>query len=82
MDIDQRLEALTQTVELLAGMHRDSEHRIDRVAERIDRLTQNIEGMRGFISDIAQSTARLLNIVESHEHRLDSRNDCFHKLEA
>jgi len=48
MNIDERLEALVQSVEL---------------------LTRDVEGMRGFINDIAQGTARLLRVVEAHPSR-------------
>lgn len=46
-DIDRRIEGLTQSVELLAAMHKDNEARMDRymsqITEAITRLT-NIVG--------------------------------------
>jgi len=38
MSIDERLEALTHSVELLAGMHRDTESEIRRTQKEIRRL--------------------------------------------
>ena len=47
MNIDQRLEALTQSVELLAPMQRDNEARFDarfaKILDAIERLTQVAE---------------------------------------
>jgi hypothetical protein len=61
MDIEQRLEALTQTVELLARMHVDHEREYHERSVRTDeRLAQLMETM-----------TRLANIVEAHEERLD-----------
>jgi len=56
MNIDERLEALTHTVELLAAMHKDSEKRMQR--------------LEGFVTEIAEGTARLLHVVEVHEQRI------------
>ena len=42
MNIDERLEALTQTVEILAGMQRDNDKLFDRI-EAV--LTQTVETM-------------------------------------
>lgn len=68
MNIDERLERLTERHEALTQI--------------VQSLTKDVEGMRGFISDIAQGTARLLRIVEMHEHRLDSHNDRLDNLEG
>ena len=52
-----------------------TDERLDRLVERhetltqtVESLTRDIEGMRGFVADIAQGTARLLRIVEMHEY--------------
>jgi len=52
-----------------------TDERLDRLVERHEALTQavesltlDIEGMRGFVSDIAQGTARLLRVVEMYEY--------------
>ena len=74
MGIDERLEALAQSVELLVSMHKDNERRLD---EHIRRYTEEMKTMakrnlrlEHFITDIAQGTARLLHVVEAHEQRL------------
>jgi hypothetical protein len=56
MNLDERLEALTHSVELLATMHKDSEKRMQR--------------LEGLVTEIAEGTARLLHVVEVHEQRI------------
>jgi len=64
MTIDERLEklterheALTQTVEIIAGMQRENEKRFEETDRRISKAVDLI--------------ANLTNIVESHQRRLD-----------
>jgi copper oxidase (laccase) domain-containing protein len=57
MNIDERLEALTHSVELLAAMHKDSEKRMQRLEE--------------LVTDIAEGTARLLHVAQVHEQRIN-----------
>ena len=86
MNLDERLEALTQSVELLASMHNDREKRMGRleqamerlglVAERIavgtDRLTKGGTRLENLVTEIAEGTARLLHVVEIHEQRISA----------
>jgi peptidoglycan hydrolase CwlO-like protein len=57
MNIDQCLEALTQTVELLAHMQQENEKRFDQVTHNMEILHDSIK--------------RLENIALAHEQRLD-----------
>jgi hypothetical protein len=57
MDMDERLEALAQTVEILAGMQRENE-------KRFDQVTHNFE-------IVLDSIKRLEIIATSHEDRLE-----------
>jgi archaellum component FlaC len=91
MDIDERLAALTQTVELLASFHKDGEKRMERLDQHMERLDQHLERLgqhmeqfaqategvakrnerlENLVTDIAEGTARLLHVVETHEHRI------------
>jgi hypothetical protein len=63
MNIDERLEALTHSVELLAGMQIETEKRMTRLAEGHVRL-------EGLVTEIAEGTAKLLHVVELHERRI------------
>lgn len=61
MTIDERLEALTQSLELLASLHQDNEQRAktneDVFNQRFERIESALE--------------KLVTIAESHERRLD-----------
>lgn len=70
-DIDARLdrlterhEALTQTVEIIAGMQRENE-------KKISRLTEAIAKHETFIDRLTDAVAKLVDIVRRHEQRLD-----------
>ena len=43
MNLDERLEALTQSVEFLAQMHRDNEVKYQQRFERLEALTERLE---------------------------------------
>ena len=60
MTIDERIEALTQSVELLASFHRDVERHLDEANTRTERR----------FDQLATAIERVLGIVESHEHRI------------
>jgi hypothetical protein len=57
MSIDERLEALTQTVEIIAAMQRDNEARFVQV-------TRNFE-------TVLDSIKRLENIAAAHEQPIE-----------
>lgn len=42
MNIDERIEALVQSVELLASLHKDNERRYDERAEKTDRQIKRL----------------------------------------
>jgi predicted nucleic acid-binding Zn-ribbon protein len=53
MTIDERLEALTQSVELLASLHKDNEKRIAEFHEREARLRVALmSGMAAFLREL------------------------------
>ena len=58
MTIDERIGALTQSVELLSQMHQDNEKRYDRMFQRL-----------------LEMDARLIRIIEDHEHRIRRLED-------
>jgi chromosome segregation ATPase len=77
MDIDDRLNALTQTVELLASFHKDNEMRMERLGQHMEQfahemksLAKRNERLENLVTDIAEGTARLLHVVEVHEQRI------------
>ena len=54
---DERLEGLTQTVEIIAAMQRDNERRFAANETRLDKILDGLE--------------RLTHIAESHERRIE-----------
>ena len=72
MNIDERLEALTQTVELLAQMHKDNEKGMQRFSRAMERLSKRNVRLEGLVTEIAEGTARLLHVVEVHEQRISN----------
>jgi len=61
MTIDERIEALTQSVELLASMHQDLEKKWD------GRMLKMIE----ILESLNDTTKRMSRLIEIHEERLD-----------
>ncbi|HEX3879687.1 MAG TPA: hypothetical protein VHW24_22040 [Bryobacteraceae bacterium] len=62
MTIEQKLDALTQTVELLARMHVDHENQYHERSMRTDQR----------LAQLMEAVTRLTNIDEAHEERLDN----------
>jgi len=56
MNIDERLDRLT-------GRH-------EALTQTVELLTRDLQSIRDFSRDIAEGTARLLNIAQIHEHRI------------
>ncbi|MGA8272150.1 MAG: hypothetical protein WB919_11380 [Candidatus Sulfotelmatobacter sp.] len=67
MNIDERLQALTHNLELRALETEKHDQQLKRAAI--------------LVTEVAEGTARLLRVVEMHEHRLDSHDDRLDKLE-
>jgi len=63
----ERLDAVTQSLQLLALESEKHDRQFDRAAK--------------LVTEVAEGTARLLRVVEMHEHRLDSHDDRLDKLE-
>jgi hypothetical protein len=72
MNIDERLEALIQTVELLAQTHKDHEKGMERFSREMGRLSKRNARLEGLVTEIAEGTARLLHVVEVHEQRISN----------
>jgi hypothetical protein len=62
-NFEQRMNAIRDTLELVAGMQLASEKRIDAIDKRIEKLLQALERDGEHINALAR-------IAESHEHRL------------
>ncbi len=71
MTIDERLEALTQSVESIATMHRDNEAALTRFETTITRFAQGVN----------DSVTRLTRILEAHDIVLDDHAERLRNLE-
>jgi len=69
MNIDQRLEALTQSVELLAAIERDSEKRIEA---RFTKLIENMDRLAQATTRLDEGMLRMANILMNHEERIEN----------
>jgi len=74
MTIDERLEALTQTVELLAVMHKDSEARFETfVAEMRENsadIRRAIDRLENTVNRLEQVSRAIGRVVLEHEDRI------------
>jgi archaellum component FlaC len=61
MDIDERLERLTQRHEALT--------------QTVELLTKDLSDMKVLVNDIAEGTARLLHVAQIHEKRISRLED-------
>jgi archaellum component FlaC len=61
MDIDERLERLTQRHEALM--------------QTVELLTKDLSDIKVLVNDIAEGTARLLHVAEIHEKRISRLED-------
>ncbi len=61
MNIDERLERLTQRQEALT--------------QTVELLTKDLSDMKGLVNNIAEGTARLLHVAEIHEKRISRLED-------
>lgn len=63
MTTDERIDALTQSVELLASFHKDNQQMIVTVADNLSRL-------EGLVERIADAIERLIGGMNNHEVRI------------
>jgi len=61
MTIDERLEALTQSVELLASMHKENEKRTAAVMDTMNRMGRILEAHDLSIDDLDSRVDKLEN---------------------
>ena len=75
--LTERHQALTQTVELLASMHQDTERQIQKLVEQGERhgeqlrkLTDLQESTHVLLANVVESVQTLADIAQNREHRL------------
>lgn len=71
MTLDERIQALTESVELLAAMHRETEK----------RLTESDGRLTAAVTDIKDVINRMGRILEHHDLSIDDHEDRIDRLE-
>ena len=86
MTIDERLEALTQSVELLAAMQRDREKQQDNLAKQQENLAKQQDNrmrqLENLMGQIMEATARLVHTAELHSERMNGHETRLERLEG
>jgi methyl-accepting chemotaxis protein len=65
---EERVDALTQSVELLAAMHRDYEARAD---QRTEKLVASLEKVIATMEKMSGAVERLAHIALNHEQLIE-----------
>ena len=75
MNIDERIEALAQSLELLGHIQRDNdarfEERFARFEERVTRLEENLAKVTGAVDKLVNVVEKLTAVALSHEERIE-----------
>jgi chromosome segregation ATPase len=69
--IAERHEALTQTVEIIAGMQKENEKRIQQLSERVAQLGDRVGELTERVGQATDLMLTLTSIVRRHEERLE-----------
>jgi hypothetical protein len=72
MNIDERLEALTHSVELLAGMQIETEKRMGQLAESMAQLTNRTSRLEESMVTLVDGMTLLTRIALDHTERIDN----------
>ncbi len=71
MTIDERLEALAQSVELLLASQRDSEEKIRRLAIIAEQNEVRSQRTEEHVRRMTDAITRLARIADNHETRIE-----------
>jgi DNA repair ATPase RecN len=86
VNIDERLEVLTQTVEFMASLHKDCEQRFQEYAQatevRFSKLAQAVERNEERAGQLMDTMNRLGRILEMHDETLDEHDERINRLEG
>ena len=71
MNIDERLEALTHTVELLAGMQIETEKHMAQLADSVTQLAARTSRLEESMVTLTEGMTLLARIAIDHTERLE-----------
>jgi chromosome segregation ATPase len=72
MTIEEKLEALTQTVELLAGMQKTNEEQIAKLTGSVFQLLEHAEQTQDAISKLGHNSNVMFDALQNHESRIST----------
>ena len=88
MTLDERIEALTQSVEMLASMHKDTEKRFDELASTSAKADSRFEQLATAAAQNEKRSAQLMDtmnrvgrILEAYDIRMDDHEQRIDRLE-
>jgi hypothetical protein len=86
MTIDERLEALTQSLELLASLHKDNEQRNEEmrsaIRQDLGEVAQSMRVMMQSMGAMMDSIGRLGDIARAHNGQLAGHETRIERLEG
>jgi hypothetical protein len=86
MTIDERLEALTQSLELLASLHKDNEQRNEEmrsaIRQDLGEVAQSMRVMMQSMGAMMDSIGRLGDIARAHNGQLAGHEIRIERLEG
>ena len=72
MNIDERIQALTESLELLSSLHRDLESQTAApAAARFAETAASFKETAARFADVGQFINSLSHIAEAHQHRIE-----------
>ena len=72
MTIDERIEALTQSVELLIGFHRNTEAAMQRLDEKLSAQIAKVdEKFAGHMDLLTEHMNTIARLILKHEQRIE-----------
>jgi hypothetical protein len=73
--IEERLEGITTTLQLTAQIAHDTELKLDKLSETVNKLSETVSRLTVIVVNLAESTQRLAVIVQGHEGRIERLED-------
>ena len=72
MTIDERLENISQQLEILTGLQHANERRFEESKSRFEEIGRKFDQVAKIFTREHESIEGLRQIAEAHEHRLDN----------
>jgi hypothetical protein len=72
MNIEERLEGLTHTVELLAGMQVETEKRMTRLTDTVAELAEKTTRLETSVSTLVEGMTLLTRVTLQNQDRIDN----------